>query len=100
MSPLLNFILLILKQSNPLISTELPTANRQLAAHAGLLSGRRPCLGPAWHPDAEGMLGAVLGAHSGAYSQKHGAGNQYQMDKQSQGSTMHWIGLWTACAYV
>lgn len=60
------------------------------------LSGRCPCLGPACHSGTEGTVGAALGAHS----QKHGGGNQYQVDKQSQGSTMCWIGLWTVHACV
>lgn len=58
MSPLLHFTLLISKQSNPLFAAELPTANRQLAAHhAGFHSGRCPRLGPACHSDTEGTSG-------------------------------------------
>jgi len=46
MSPCLHFTLLTLKQSNPLFAAELPTEHRQLAVHAGFLSGRHLHLGP------------------------------------------------------
>lgn len=88
MSPLLHPPLLILEQSNSLLEAELPTANRQLAAHAGLFSGKHPCLRPAWLSGTEGTVGAALGTHSDTNKQMNGWGNQYQVDEQSQGSTV------------
>lgn len=92
-SPLLHPTLLILEQSNTLWEAELPMANRYLAAHAWLFSGRHPCLGPACLSGTEGTVGAALGTHSGSHNQKHGWGNQYQVDEQSERSTVHCIGL-------
>lgn len=91
MSPLLHPTLLILEQTISLLEEELPTANRQLAAHAGLLSGRHPCLWPACLSGTEGTVDAALGTHN----QKHGWGKQQQVDEQPQGSSVHWIGLRT-----
>lgn len=67
-SLLLHPTLLILEQSNSLLESELPTANRQLAAHAGLFSRRHPCLGPACLSGTEGTGGAALGTHSGTHN--------------------------------
>lgn len=86
MSPLLHPTLLVLEQSNSLLEAELPTANRQLAARAGFLSGRCPHLGPARLSGTEGTMGAALGTHSGTHYEKHGWGDQYQVDEQSQGA--------------
>lgn len=102
-SLLLHPTLLILEQSNSLLEAELPTANRQLAAHTGLFSGRHPCLGPACLSGTEGTVGVALGTHSGTQTQRHGQGNQCQVDLQLQGSTVHWIGLrrvHDVCVYV
>lgn len=93
MSLLLHPTLLILEQANSLLEAELPTTSRELAAHEGLFSGRHPCLGPAGLSGTEGTAGAALGTHSGTHNRKHGRGNQYQVDEQSQGSTVLWIGL-------
>lgn len=84
--PMSSYPLLVLEQSNSLLEAELPTANRQLAAHVGLLSGRCPCLGPARLSGTEGTVGAALGTHTGTHYEKHGWGNPCQVDEQSQGA--------------
>lgn len=71
-----------------------PSHSKQaVGCHAGLFSGRHSCLGPESLSGTEGTVGAALGTRSGTHNQKHGWGNQFQVDEQSQGSTVHWIGL-------